>query len=752
MILQSLSARQRAFIKVLLTLIAAVSFAIAAIGGAGLVSLSAATRASVHSILASWAAIPLVVGLLLLKRKSVYKGALLNIVFVIPFLIHIEGGMNALISFYGTDVIIQPWNSTGMMLEYSLIGVFIASSIFVSKRETNAKSNSIVIAILAISIPVVLHGLIWYLVFPAVSPLILSTLTLAFGLIGAISLVFSSATIFTHNLKEFRFDRGWFTSGCILLLASIILLFILPQDTGWIYAENMEMAAFFIFALSAGVPYLRRKGFSRFISYFAVLALLIAAYIPLLTTVTIETNLLTGIISDPNTLAHSIIQISAVFLASMMAYLLYSFSVRNPSWQHYPLILILCLWASESAIAIVSASSSIISETIIPYLVGNILTLFLIALTIRWTDHPYRSEPPKRLPVGIALAVSVMLILILLGVFGNQIIVAQFPHLVTNHLGPALLLFTNLVVMSAFAFLLFFLIDKTKGKMTTEIYIAAFLSMWTIPNILLCFYAQWTAGWWISQILGFAGLLVGPAILARLYVGAIKDTTESKLRATLYADLLMHDQTNYNQIALTALELLMFQELSEEERGSLTEDAHEAIVMSDQLIGNVRLLSDAERLSNEPLTPMELVTSIAITLDEITQRIGKEKERIHLKADRPAYVLANGLLASTMYRLLLSTLEESQDGCAEVEVDLISQDGSQFWQVCICIPMDSGITKRRARLRKEHGITGSEGITLEAAKAVISTYGGDVSIQHSSDTDGRILRKVFVRIPAFHAV
>ena len=368
-ILQSLSMRQRAIIKVLLTLIAAVSFAIAAIGGAGLVSLSAATRASVHSILTSWAAIPLVVGLLLLRKKFVFKGAHLNIVFIIPFLIHIGNGMNALISFYGTDVIIQPWNSTGMMLEFSLIGVFIAASLFVLKREVNVKSSPIVITILAVSLPVAFHGLMLYLVFPAVSPLILSTLTLAFGLIGIISLVYSSIIIFTHNLKEFRFDLGWFTSGCILLLASIVLLFILPQNTAWIYAENMEMAALFIFALSAGVPYLRRKGFSRSISYFAVLALLIAAYLPLLTTVIIETNLLTGIISGPNILAHSIIQISAVFLASMMAYLLYSFSVRNPSWQHYPLILILCLWASESAIAIVSASSSIISETIAPYLV-----------------------------------------------------------------------------------------------------------------------------------------------------------------------------------------------------------------------------------------------------------------------------------------------------------------------------------------------------------------------------------------------
>ena len=65
---------------------------------------------------------------------------------------------------------------------------------------------------------------------------------------------------------------------------------------------------------------------------------------------------------------------------------------------------------------------------------------------------------------------AVMIILVVVGEIINQIALRVNPDLVYNPLGSIIILCTNLVIMFAFAHLIFLLSARAKGTITIELY------------------------------------------------------------------------------------------------------------------------------------------------------------------------------------------------------------------------------------------------------------------------------------------
>ena len=490
------------------------------------------------------------------------------------------------------------------------------------------------------------------------------------------------------------------------------------------------MAAFLLICVAFAVPFLKRSGYRRRNAYGLVVGLILMAYLPFLITIILESFGLTSIFEGVNLFAYGIIHVGAASLSGMMAILLYLYPRKKKSWNYIPMVLIFGLWAAISLILVIMftvPSLVLMGEPIIPFVVGSIITLALLFLAILWTQNP----PIERNKPSIQLVTTLLTIFIALVVMGeviNQLAISAVPSIAESPFGDLILLVPNLAVMFAFAYLIFLLAGKSQGKSSVEMYIALFLVMWILPNILKSYYNVWTTGWWISEILLFVGLLAGPPLLIWLYVRAMHEVEESHQRANMYADLLMHDVSNYNQMMMMSMELLGSHDISETKRKRLADDGRQVISFSEQLISNVRLLSEADKLESSSLQPINLVDTIVSALDIFTRRVGSGELVLEFQPEESqAYAIANDLLVQIFLNILYSALECRKRGeTVTIGIRQTVVESESYWQIDIKAP------GRRAD--QEEGYS-SGTLGLLAARLMTESLKGHFGMEAYTRTD-----------------
>ena len=156
----------------------------------------------------------------------------------------------------------------------------------------------------------------------------------------------------------------------------------------------------------------------------------------------------------------------------------------------------------------------------------------------------------------------------------------------------------------------------------------------------------------------------------------------------MYADLLMHDVSNYNQMMMMSLELLGSHDISEEKRTRVADDGRQVISFSEQLISNVRLLSEADQLKTSELQPTSLVKTIVSALDLFTRRIGSGELIMEFQPkDSQAFVMANEMLVHIFLNILYSALECRKSGeTVTITIHETEHSGEDFWQIDIKAP------------------------------------------------------------------
>ncbi|UCE09956.1 MAG: HAMP domain-containing histidine kinase [Candidatus Thorarchaeota archaeon] len=754
-----MDSQRRMLTKVIIVVPLAILATFLAIEGAQIVSNSNTTRVGVHSLLAYWISIPAAVSVLASRRRSASGELVFVSALIVPVVIHIGNAMYFLLQSSSEIFVMSPYDTIADITELTMLGLLfaLASLLWTDSRQSRGNITQIGIVASAILVPLVVQGATWSLVLPSLN----SSSLVVFGVVTAAIGAFTcfSAALLCPNItsSELEIDSGYLMSSLLLMGISSLILGIMmmsPSDV-WIIAEDLQIASFFLIALSIGVPFLKAAGFGRRTAYVMIIGLALLAYLPFLVTIIIESLELYVLLEPLNRLAYSIIHLGAGSLSAMMAYLLYAYSKRHPSRNHYPLILTFGVW---TGVALVSVSSvllpdfSPLGEPIVPYVVGSLLTLPLLYLAIRWT-HQFSEGRTRMLPSSSVLIGFILLfVTILIGEITNQLVLQRYGELSGHPASNAILLASNLLAMFAFTYLVLLLAREAKGSLTIEIYVVGFLSMWVIPNVLKSYYPRWTPGWWVSEILIFIGLLVGPGLLGLLYARAMREAEESHSRASLYADLMMHDITNYNQMTMTALELLGAEGVPDEVRERLARDARQIISLSEQLISNVRLLSRTESHEERTLEPMDLVLAVVGALDDVTQEVGSENVRVQFKPERhQAYVMANENLIHVFINLLIDSLQHPPEKkTISVEISPSTVNGQDWWQVRFGVPGRWIEHNNRPTLfDREVGSYSGSALGLLVARLLAESLGGVVTMED------RILGELFkgtvfvVSLPAY---
>ncbi|MFW9793974.1 MAG: hypothetical protein ACFFEE_06725 [Candidatus Thorarchaeota archaeon] len=741
---------RRALVKVLILVPLAVFAILFAIGPGGIVSYTPQTRVGVHSLLAFWISIPAALALLAYQERKLRSNMLMITTFVFSIVVHIGSAAKNMLMLSEPLVERVLADSVADLIEFALFSVLLMGAMISTYRQSTLEGNQVTgrsIFLILLFMPLLLYGAVWFGIRYLTPDLIIS-ISYIIGTIAVVGFLISSILILRIRHISLPIDPGYLVSATLLLLvASIASMLNLPDPSlNWEFAETMQMAAFLLICVSLGVSFLKNSGYRRRVAYGFVIGLILMAYLPFLLTIVFESLALIIVLEPSNFLAYSIIHIGAASLSATMAILLYMYPKKETVWVHVPLILIFTLWAVVSLLLVfvfALPSVDLRGEPTTPIVVGSAVTLFLLFVAIRWAINPRTGKDPP-LILNYAVYTSFFIILVAAAEVVNQLVLTAYPQLESSLYGASIILGTNLVIMFTFTYLIFLLSKDSRGIAPVEMYIVFFLGMWILPNILKSYYATWTTGWWVSEILLFVGLLAGPPLLIWLYVRAMRDVQSSHSRASLYADLLMHDVSNYNQMVMTTLELLGSEDISSDQRQRLADDGCQVITFSEQLIANVRLLSETDRPEISKLEPTNLVSTIVSALDMFTQRVGSGELIVEFQPETSqAIVMANDLIVHIFLNILYSALECRIRGeTVTIGIDSIEHEGEDFWQIDINAP------GRSIESEQEYS---SSTLGLTAAKLMTESLSGHFMMENYERIDSCEGRLFTIRLRTAHS-
>ncbi|MFW9802162.1 MAG: sensor histidine kinase [Candidatus Thorarchaeota archaeon] len=710
-----------------------------AIGGLYIVSITTTSRVGAHSLLSYWASIPAAILVLAFLRRPSKSLAAFSAALLFPIMVNIGSAISYLTELIAAPEVKDLANLVTDIYEFAVFGVFILVALTTRQDPSEKKRLTarlgLVIGFASVFIPGALYGVIWFFLIPHMTTEILIYFGASTALSGVAITLAAAYLLIKRGYDELSVDIGYFASACILSAIAICVLAaeMFLSSALWIYAETIQMASYFLITISLSVPFLRKVGYDRMTAYLIVAALVLLSYLPFTITIGIEAAGFHQIIEPMNTLAFSIIHIGVASLSIMMGFLLFAYSRRRPSRNLYALIMLFVLWAEVATVSVLTVLPLEFAprgEPIVSYLVGSILSIPLLYLAARWTpkNHLQEDRPPSS---WLLLAGSfVMLGAVLAGEIGNQLVLQQYPLLSGSPLSNSMLLFANLLLIFLITYLLFTQVEISGGQASIGVYVVLFLSMWIVPNVLKSYYNTWTAGWWVSEILILLALMIGPAFLGLLYMRAMRDAEDSHSKATLYADLLMHDISNYHQMLLTAVELLGEGETTIEQRERLSGDAYHVISLAEQLITNVRLITESEDLQRESLNPLNLMETLVESLDRVMRVAGGKGVKLQLLPfSAQAYVLGSGVLKHVFINIIHGVLLQPMEASSiKVEIQPRVEMGSEYWMVRIFVPSwwtDIGSDVSPPESQEDYSGTA---LGLLVSRLVAESLGGTITV------------------------
>jgi signal transduction histidine kinase len=543
-------------------------------------------------------------------------------------------------------------------------------------------------------------------------------------------------------------------SFAVFSLASIpLFLNLISTSAIWTLSLTLQAGGFFALTMSVAVPWQTEMGVSRWKADASIATLLLLAFTPFIVFVLVEsmTQGITFIFLGAYYLSHG----EAAFLSGLIAFLVYAYSRRNPSPEYYPLILLfLSLAYMELHLVLFSPSDLLIlgSESFLPYIIGSVLSIGFLF----WATKSIKEPPAKQLERYSTKKIILWICLVILFVWVSQLIGDQIllrnPEIITAPIASSFMLVASLLAMFVFIYLEYLLTTKGGRIESAGVVTAGFLSLWIVRNILKAVFETWTIGWWAAEFLLLGGLVVGPVILGMLYLGSMFEAESSQRKATVYADLLGHDITNYLQAIQVALGIMNLDDASPDAKLKALEDARLSLTRADHLIKNVRHLGQPSSIHASNIEKMDVMATIHVALNQVIQISAPEEIEFNIKLGEGEYfVNANDLLTDVFMNLFRNAIKYSDHKKRiDLEIESITIDGRKMYQIRV-IDYGRGIEPERKESLFSRFMEGADGtgLGLWVVQALTESFGGMVEVMdriEGSYSQGAVFA---VTLPAF---
>jgi len=688
------------------------------------------TSVGYHAILAFVAIVCAASSLIQSREDPSPVYILLLSAFLFSSIINIGGAAEEL--FMATPpLLLQTATRTGAnLMDLGLVGVMLLAATGLRYRFPQIRRRAAyILAISFAFVSLLVRGIVLYLMFAM--PWAVYIIGYSFGVFALSAMTVSGVLLCRRVSFSRQTDRiRVFLGPLILGLSAVPLLLTLNQPSSlWTLSLIQQVGGFFVLYMALMMPSLRGVGLSRRSMYGVVMGMSLLVVVPFLTTLGVEVVVPGFRLVDLG--AYTMSQLGIAVISGVMAFLMLSYSRRRPAWYHNPLILLFLTQASVETYMIVTAQISQIggSMPVAAYIVGSIVVSVGLILAIRWTSKPPDKESQPVSWVSRSFVVVVLLLLIVEVV--QLLVTSSVPQLLGYPLGRAILLSINLANVFGYVYLFMMLLRLSAGTFTVEGIAVTFLALWIVPNILRSIYDRWTAGWWAAEFLLLLVLLGGPAFLGSLYMQSYLRAETSQRRATLYADILVHDMANYHQAIIAALDLMDYQGIPEDMEARAKADARLALTQAAQLARNVRQLSKVEASRRIDLFPVDLAVCIADAINQTAMLAPELEAHILFNHNERFFVEANNLLTDLFLNLFRNAVQYSpKEKRIDVEIMPVTSKGKDSWQIRVG-DYGTGIepdAKKRLFSRFMEGASGT-GLGLSVVRTLTDFFGGQVTVE-----------------------
>ncbi|MFW9850945.1 MAG: hypothetical protein ACFFF4_17595, partial [Candidatus Thorarchaeota archaeon] len=440
----------------------------------------------------------------------------------------------------------------------TLLSIFILASVLCTKAEWNGKIPKMIMPTIGLA-SLASFGIIYFMILPSHSVAGRQILGLIFGIVAVCAFLVTAVVWITTLEKNRMFSTPYLLSSLCSFTISLFPLISaqIAYSTIWRLSFWFQALGFGFMALAIGEPLFRSVNLRKRTTDTILGGMLTLAIGPFLLALFSE-SLAPGIIIE-SIGAYLLSHGAAALLSIMMAVLLYVYFKRNPSWNLLPLLTLFISWTILEIYIMTSYFYPMLTESgesLVPYILGGIISLIAIYRSIVWTVDPPSYQPPGIQWRWIAIRIVAVTFITFFSIaieLSLHLLDATLAH---SPLGRTILLVTNLVVLAGFLIFLHIVAREYGDWKSIQGIALIFLGFWIMPNILKGVFVDWTVGWWVAEVLLIIGLALGPPMLGSLYVDSMSAARDSQRRATLYSDLLAHDITNMHQAILVALSIL----------------------------------------------------------------------------------------------------------------------------------------------------------------------------------------------------
>ncbi|MHA1965593.1 MAG: sensor histidine kinase [Candidatus Thorarchaeota archaeon] len=669
------------------------------------------------------------------RRDPSTQNAIFFAALVTQGVIYIGSSVDYLLGLTSPTVLKTPDRITSDIIEVSLLAIMFLSAIILRNKKISPRAS------IALILLIVFGSLSFYGIFYAFVLAPLSELEFFLIIIGFIGTSIAIVAFFIAGMYVIKYQKESQKYDLVLLLLSLtvfslasipLFLNLISPAAIWTLSLALQTGGFFALTLSVAVPWQMELGVSRWKADASIATLLFLAFTPFIVFVLVESWApeASFIYLGAYYLSHG----EAAILSGLIAFLVYAYSRRNPSPEYYPLILLFLSWAyMELHLVLFSPSDVLIAgnEPILPYVIGSILSIVLLfwaTNSIKETPaHQSESYSVRKTLLWICLVIS----LVWIGELIRDQVIQLNPEVTITPIAPSFILVANLLAMFAFIYLEYLLTTKGGGIESAGVVTAGFLALWIVRNILKAVFEVWSIGWWAAEILLLVGLVVGLGILGMLYLSSMFEAESSQRKATVYADLLGHDITNYLQAIQVALGILNLDEAAPEAKSKALEEARLSLTRADHLIRNVRYLGQPSSIHARNIERMDLMSSIQVALNQVIQISAPDEIEFNIRVDdAERYVYANDLLTDVFMNLFRNAVKYSnQKKRIDIEIESTTIDDQKMYQIRVT-DYGRGIEPERKESLFSRFMEGADGtgLGLWVVQVLTESFGGMVEV------------------------
>lgn len=609
-----------------------------------------------------------------------------------------------------------------------LIGIIL-------RRKRKIRNRSFMTISLVI-VAILLHIIAFVFVFPLLQSPFLEVLSIVLGVIStnifALSGVISSKTPESSTHFKVSLIIIGFGAFGISWFPSVLSLYF--QSNTWLLTYSLRTAGLIVLSMAIAVPFLSRAGMKQSYAYLLVFGLDSLVLLPAVVTVFSELYFLSPMLLNEELFL--VLHGGAALIAIIMAFLIFNYDIQKPALKRRPIITLFITWGTIElylVFASIVVGVDLIGRSIVPYLVGISFTVAHLPFAVRYTINPlkYQKKTTKTNPFRMIMISPLILMTLILGEIVSGVLENSIVGAYAMPFGQSLLLSFAILSIFGFVFYSSAQVSDSNGRITVDVLSIGFLALWIIPSLIKANYLAWTVGWHSAEILLILGIILGPAVLGLMYLRELERSELSQKRATLFADLLVHDISNYHQAIALSLGLLELESLNPSAKLEALRDAHHELQRADLLVRNVRRLGMIDGLSKKKMERTDVVETIEDAFRIASRKASQKKIDFRINQNVGlCFVSASGLLLDVFFNLFDNAIEYSNDQTRiDVEIEETIIDRREYWRIDVS---DNGIgiePERRHKLFSRYMVDSQgTGLGLSVVSALIQAFGGKISV------------------------